>query len=63
DYTQRGTAATLDFQARHKDNPIVNGGLKLGGAQVAKQRELEEKYLSPETLEKYHRSVGRGSQR
>jgi 2-methylisocitrate lyase-like PEP mutase family enzyme len=58
DYMARGTVATLDFQKRHKDNPIVNRSLKLGGAQVAKQRELEEKYLAPESLAKYHKSVG-----
>lgn len=58
DYMARGTVATLDFQKRHKDNPIVNRSLKLGGVQVAKQRELEEKYLAPESLAKYHKSVG-----
>jgi methylisocitrate lyase len=59
DYMMRGTVATLDFQERHKDNPIVNRSLKLGGTQVAKQRELEEKYLAPESLAKYHMPVGR----
>jgi 2-methylisocitrate lyase-like PEP mutase family enzyme len=60
DFMDRGTVATQDFQARHKDNPYVNGQLRIGGAEVAKQRELEEKYLSSETLEKYQRSIGRG---
>ena len=57
DYTARGTAATLDFQQRHQDNPIVNGRLQLGGAQVAKQRELEERYLASESLLKYQKST------
>ena len=60
DYTERGTAATLDFQERHKENPIVNGRLELSGTQVAKQRELEGKYLAPESLLKYQKSTGRG---
>ena len=59
DYMQRGTAANQDFGERHKDNPLVNGQLKLGGEQVAKQRELEERYLSQESLDKYARSAGR----
>ncbi|MEE8291322.1 MAG: isocitrate lyase/PEP mutase family protein, partial [Candidatus Tectomicrobia bacterium] len=60
DYMERGTLATQDFQARHQENPYVNGSLRIGGAQVAKHRELEEKYLSPDSLEKYRRSLGRG---
>ena len=50
DFMDRGTAATQDFQERHKDNPYVNGQLMIGGAEAAKQRELEEKY---------QRSIGR----
>jgi methylisocitrate lyase len=60
DFMERGTAATRDFQERHKDNPYVSGKLRIGGAEVAKQRELEEKYLSGESLEKYRGSAGRG---
>ena len=60
DFMERGTAATREFQERHMDNPYVSGQLKIGGAEVAKQRELEEKYLSAEALEKYKRAVGRG---
>lgn len=60
DFMDRGTAATRDFQERHKDNPYVSGQLRIGGAEVAKQRELEEQYLSAEALEKYQRAVGRG---
>ncbi len=59
DYMDRGTAATGEFMERHKENPYVNGSLKIGGAQVAKQRELEEKYLSEDSLEKYRSSAGR----
>ena len=59
DFMDRGTAAADDFQERHKDNPYVNGQLMIGGAEAAKQRELEEKYLSSETLEKYQKSIGR----
>jgi hypothetical protein len=33
--------------------------LKIGGVQVAKQRELEERYLSDDFLGKYVRSTGR----
>ena len=61
DYMERGTAANQDFLESHKDNPLVNGQLKLGGEQIATQRALEEKYLSAESLEKYRRSAGRGS--
>jgi len=35
------------------------GALKIGGVEVAKQRELEEKYLTWDSLEKYERSPGR----
>ena len=59
DFMDRGTAAADDFRERNKDNPYVNGQMRLGGVEAAKQRELEEKYLSSETLEKYHRSIGR----
>ena len=52
--------AWTDFQEQHKENPYLTGALKIGGAQVAKQRELEERYLSQESLEKYQRSTGRG---
>lgn len=60
DYMARGTIATQDFMTRHQDNPYVNGQLKIGGAQVAKQRELEEKYLSPQVLAKYRQSLRTG---
>ena len=59
DYMERGTGANQAFLESHKDNPLVNGQLKLGGEQIATQRELEERYLSEESLEKYRRSSGR----
>lgn len=59
DFMERGPQATDDFQERNKDNPYVNGTLKIGGAQVAKQRELEERYLSPDALQKYQQAAER----
>ena len=61
DFMVRGTGAWVDFQEQHKENPYINGALKIGGLEVAKQRELEEKYLSQDSLEKYERSAGRES--
>ncbi len=61
DFMDRGTGAWVDFQEQHKENPYINGALKIGGLEVAKQRELEEKYLSQDSLEKYERSAGRES--
>ena len=61
DFMDRGTSAWVDFQEQHKENPYINGALKIGGLEVAKQRELEEKYLSQDSLEKYERSAGRES--
>ena len=59
DFMARDRAAVEDFRERNEDNPYVNGNLRVGGGEAAKQRELEEKYLSPDTLEKYEKSVGR----
>ena len=61
DFMERGDPATRDFQERHKDNPYVGTGGPRNRSQVAKQRELEQKYFSPETLQKYERSAGRQS--
>jgi methylisocitrate lyase len=61
DYMERGSSAWTDFQEQHKENPYVSGALKVGGAQVVKQRELEERYLSQDSLEKYRQSTGRDS--
>ena len=61
DYMIRGTSAWEDFQEKHRGNPYLSGELKIGGAQVAKQRELEETYLSLESLKKYQRPSRRDS--
>ena len=61
DYMIRGTSAWEDFQEQHRGNPYLSGELKIGGAQVAKQRELEETYLSLESLKKYQRPSRRDS--
>ena len=58
DFMRRGPAATEDFTTRHQANPYVNGRLRVGGAQVAMQRALEEKYLAPEALAKYQNTQG-----
>jgi methylisocitrate lyase len=59
DFMERGTSAWDDFQKQHKESPYLTGDLKIGGVQVAKQRELEERYLSDDFLGKYDRSTGR----
>jgi len=59
DYMEQGSKAWYDFQEQHRENPYINGALKIGGRQVAKQRELEEKYLSDDSLAKYEGSTGR----
>ncbi len=58
DYMEHGSKAWDDFQEQHQENPYINRALKIGGEQVAKQRELEEKYLSEDSLVKYERSAG-----
>jgi len=59
DFMERGTDAWVDFRKLPKENPYLSGALKIGGVEVAKQRELEEKYLTWDSLEKYERSPGR----
>ena len=58
DFMARGPEATRDFRARNKDNPYVNGQLRRRGGQLAKQRELEERYFES-AADKYARSQGR----
>jgi len=58
DFMERNTGAWVDFQELHKENPYLSDALKIGGVEVAKQRELEEKYLTWDSLEKYKRSTG-----
>ena len=59
DFMERGTSAWDDFQKQHKENPYLTGDLKIGVVQMAKQRELEERYLSDDSLGKYDRSTRR----
>ena len=59
DFMERGTSAWDDFQKQHKENPYLTGDLKIGGVPVAKQRELEERYLSDDSLGKYDCSTRR----
>ena len=59
DSMERVTSAWDDFQKQHKENPYLTGDLKIGGVQVAKHRELEERYLSDDSPGKYDRSTGR----
>jgi methylisocitrate lyase len=59
DFMERGTQATRDWEEANKANPIVNRSLKLRGAQVKLQQELEKKYFTTEMLEKYEVSQGR----
>ncbi|MCH8898126.1 MAG: isocitrate lyase/PEP mutase family protein [Chloroflexi bacterium] len=44
DFTQRGSAAIKDFREAHRDNPYLSGALKIGGAEMNKLRQLEERY-------------------
>ena len=44
DFTQRGSSAIKDFREAHRDNPYLSGALKIGGAEMNKLRQLEERY-------------------
>ena len=59
DFMEHGVSATRNFREQNRENPYVSGRFKTRGKQAQKQRELEEKYFSPEVLEKYARSQGR----
>ena len=57
-FQARGLAAWEAFQASRQGRPFPHP-LRLDvGETVAKQRELEERYFTPTTLEKYQRSPG-----
>jgi 2,3-dimethylmalate lyase len=58
DFSQRGVAAWEDFVERRKTHPYIVPEVPLDGEGLDKQRALEERYLSPAALEKYHRSTG-----
>ena len=58
DFSARGIAAWEDFIAGRKDHPYIIPELPSDGEGLDKQRALEERYLSPASLDKYRRSVG-----
>jgi len=60
DFVSRGPAATIDWRARNKDNPIANGTLKLRGSESRLQEELERRYFE-DGDQKYELSPGRQS--
>ena len=58
DFQARGLAAWEAFQASRHGRPYPHPLRLPVGESVAKQRELEERYLTPTVLEKYRRSPG-----
>ena len=58
DFQERGIAAWDDFLESRKDRPYPNPLQQPGGEGLDKQRELEQKYFSRETLAKYAKSKG-----
>jgi 2-methylisocitrate lyase-like PEP mutase family enzyme len=61
DFRERGTAAWDEFVERRKTRPYPVPEVGPDGEGAAKQRELEERYFSAETLQKYTRSRGGSS--
>ncbi|HET7597737.1 MAG TPA: isocitrate lyase/PEP mutase family protein [Burkholderiales bacterium] len=53
DFRQRGIAAWEDFEASRKSRPYPHPGVEPDGEGAAKQRALEERYLSAAALGKY----------
>jgi 2-methylisocitrate lyase-like PEP mutase family enzyme len=58
DFDSRGIAAWNDFTESRKDRPYPDPRIRPDGEGAEKQRELEERYLSLESLGKYRRSTG-----
>jgi 2-methylisocitrate lyase-like PEP mutase family enzyme len=58
DFDARGVAAWNDFVESRKDRPYPDPRIRPDGEGAEKQRELEERYLSLESLGKYRRSTG-----
>ncbi|HTY67565.1 MAG TPA: isocitrate lyase/PEP mutase family protein [Alphaproteobacteria bacterium] len=58
DFQARGIVAWEEFLERRKDRPFPHPEIGAGGEGLAKQRELEERYFSAATLDKYRRSTG-----
>jgi hypothetical protein len=57
-FQERGLAAWDEFVESRRDRPFPHPEISADGEGSEKQRALEEKYLSPESLEKYRRSTG-----
>ena len=57
-FQSRDVAAWDDFVASRKDHPVPRILDLIKGENAAKQRELEERYFTPEMLEKYRQSPG-----
>jgi 2-methylisocitrate lyase-like PEP mutase family enzyme len=58
DFADRGIAAWETFVESRKDRPYIIPEVPPDGEGLAKQRALEERYLSPAALAKYRRSAG-----
>ena len=58
DAPQMFVGAEEDFIAGRKDHPYIIPELPPDGEGLDKQRALEERYLSPASLDKYRRSAG-----
>src|SRR5579883_587857 len=58
DFQARGIAAWEEFLERRKDRPFPHPEIGADGEGLAKQRELEERYFSAATLDKYRCSTG-----
>lgn len=58
DFQARGIAAWEEFVEHRKDRPFPHPEIGADGEGLAKQRELEERYFSAATLDKYRRSSG-----
>ncbi|MBM3567413.1 MAG: isocitrate lyase/PEP mutase family protein [Alphaproteobacteria bacterium] len=57
DYRRRGDDAYNEFAQRHKNHPLGGFGI-FDMTGFPKVQELEQRYLPPETLERYDRSLG-----
>ena len=61
DFQARGLAAWEAFQACRQGRPYPHPLRSDAGETVAKQRQLEEQYYTPDMLEKYRHSSGHPS--
>jgi 2-methylisocitrate lyase-like PEP mutase family enzyme len=60
DFDARGVAAWDDFVDSRKDRPYPDPRIRPDGEGAEKQRQLEERYFSAESLAKYRRGTGGG---